>query len=217
MGGPPLVGWLVVLLGAATGISCLLRSRRACALTSGERRVARAEGIKGLGMALMAVPASALDQRPWGPPLFTVVFGGMTLWSLSLLIREHHPAHHVHLAVGSAAMVYMAVAMGLAPSGAGMTSMGDMGGMAGGSIGVPFLTGLLLVYFGLYAVWAALRMLPAVGAEPVGSSAVGAGASAGVGAGVASGVPGAVLRAPELAAACRVSLGIGMFAMLLTM
>ncbi|PWI41720.1 DUF5134 domain-containing protein [Streptomyces sp. ICBB 8177] len=216
MGGPPLVGWLVVLLGAATGISCLLRSRRAYASASGERQVARAEGVKGLGMALMALPAPALDQRPWGPPLFTAVFGAMTLWSLSLLIREHHPAHHVHLAVGSAAMVYMAVAMGLTPSGAGSagtSGMAGMTGMDGGSLGVPVLTGVLLVYFGLYAVWAALRMLPAVGAAPAGSGAVGGSGSAVV----TGGVPGAVLRAPELAAACRVSLGIGMFAMLLTM
>lgn len=206
MGGPPLVGWLLVVTGAVTGLSCLLRARAAVALAPDERRVARAEGVKGLGMALMAVPGFALDQRPWGATLFVVVFGAMALWSVALLRHGGHRAHHVHLSLGAAAMVYMALAMVTAPAGA--SGMPGMTGMRGdlGPVGTPVLSGLLLAYFALYALWAGIRMLPAAG-----PTAVAVGATAGAGAG------GGVLAAPELAAACRVSLGIGMFAMLLTM
>ncbi|MDI5965370.1 DUF5134 domain-containing protein [Streptomyces sp. SL13] len=199
MGGPPLVGWLVVVIGAVTGVSCLLRTRAAAgaALGAAERRVSRAEGVKGLGMALMALPAPALAQHPWGGWLFGAFFGAMALWTLSLSRRgDHAPAHHVHLGVGAASMVYMSVVMATAPA-----AHGAMPGMAGttGTAGLPVVNGLLLAYFGLYALWAGLRMLPA-----------GAAATAG-------GATGGLLAAPELAAACRVSLGIGMFAMLLTM
>jgi Domain of unknown function (DUF5134) len=203
MGGPPLVGWLVVLLGTATGVSCLLRTRAAVGLAPADRRVARAEGLKGLGMALMAVPAPALDQRPWGAPLFVVVFGAMTVWSVMPLRRGGHLAHHVHLAVGAAAMVYMALVTAAAPAGS-MTSPG-MAGMPSaqpGPAGIPLVSGLLMAYFASYALWAGIRMLPVSG--PL---APAAGGRAG----------GGVLAAPELATACRVSLGIGMFAMLLTM
>ena len=84
--------------------------------------------------------------------------------------------------------------------------MAGMRGMAPGRPGVPVVTGLLLGYFAGYALWAGIRMLP--GAVP---------AVAGGVPGAGSGRPAGVLAAPEVAAACRVSLGIGMFAMLLTM
>lgn len=203
MGGAPLVGWLLVVIGSATGLSCLLRAGAAAGavLAPGERRVARAEGVKGLGMALMAVPGPALDQHPWGAPLFTVVFGGMALWSVALPRRGGHPGHHVHLALGAAAMVYMALATAAAP--AGMAGMRDADHTR---TGIPVVTGLLMGYFAGYALWAGIRMLPAAGQAP-----------AAVGAGPGAGVAGGVLATPELAAACRVSLGIGMLAMLLTM
>jgi hypothetical protein len=211
MGGPPLVGWLLVLVGAATGVSCLLRTRPGVGLAPPERRVARAEGVKGVGMALMSVPAPVLDQRPWGVWLFTVVFGAMALWSVTLLWRGGHRAHHVHLSVGAAAMVYMAVAMAAAPamgSAAGMAGMAGMRATATGPAGIPLVTGLLLGYFAVYTLWAGIRMLPAAGA--VAGAVVPGGTGRGGGA-------TALLGAPEVAAACRVSLGIGMFAMLLTM
>lgn len=214
MGGPPLVGWLLVVLGTATGLSCLLRTRAAAGmrLPRGERGVARAEGVKGLGMALMAVPGSVLDQHPWSTPLFTAVFGAMALWSVALLWRGGHPVHHVHLALGAAAMVYMTVAMAAVPDADGMAGMAGMGGTGTARTGVPLVTGALLGYFALYALWAGLRMLPAT----VRTAAV-PGGTAAEGPDGAGGADGGVLAAPELAAACRVSLGIGMFAMLLTM
>lgn len=212
MGGPPLIGWLLVAVGAATGVSCLLRTRSGVALGDAERRVARAEGVKGLGMALMAVPAPELDQRPWGAWLFGAVFGAMAVWSLTLPRRGGHTLHHVHLTVGAVAMVYMSVVMTTAPANATMPGMTGTAGTAGttgvagmaGGVGLPWVNGLLLAYFGLYALWAGIRMLPS--ANAVGAAAAPAGAGT-----------GGVLAAPELAAACRVSLGIGMFAMLLTM
>lgn len=106
----------------------------------------------------------------------------------------------MHLVVGAAAMVYMAVAMATAPAG----SMAGMAGMRGAPPGVPAVTACLLAYFAGYALWAGARMLP--GATAIRTAAV-AGGGTGTG----------VLAAPELAAACRVSLGIGMFAMLMMM
>lgn len=207
MGGPPLVCWLLVAVGAATGASCLLRTLARTGLTAGERGVARAEGVKGLGMAVMSVPGPVLDQHAWGPSLFGTVFGVMALWAVALTRRGGHPAHHVHLVVGAAAMVYMAVAMAGSPAGtAGMAGMAGMAPAGHGPAGAPVVTGLLMAYFAGYALWAGMRMLPA--------STTGAAAGSGAG---PIGAGGGVLAAPELAAACRVSLGIGMFAMLLTM
>jgi hypothetical protein len=194
MHGPPLVGWLLVVIGSATGVSCLLRTRAGCAAAPGERRTARDEGVMGLGMALMAVPGAALDERVWGPPLFAVVFGVIAVRSVLLARCEAHRAHH---AVEAAGMVYMAVLMAAARG--GPDGMAGMTGMAHGMAGIPAVTGLLLCYFAGYALWAGVRILPAT--APVASVAP----------------AGALLRAPGVAAACRVSLSIGMFAMLLTM
>lgn len=175
MHGPVVVGWLLVALGAATGLYCLAR------------RAGRDEAVMGLGMAAMAVPVSAVDPAPWWPALFAVVFGAAALRALLMARREGHHAHH---AVGAGAMVYMAVAM--VPGGHAHAQEHSMGG-------VPLLTGLLLLYFTAYLLAAGARLATApapVTAGPAGST---------------------VLRAPGLAAACRVSMAIGMTAMLLTL
>lgn len=199
MHGPPLVAWLLVVLGTATGAYCLFRTRRGCPGTGPDvRRVARAEALMGMGMAVMAVPVSVLDPPRWAAAAFGVVFGAAAVRAL-LLAR--HDAHHLHHAVGAGAMVYMAVAM--AEAGAA--------GAAGGAVhaghtpaGTPATTGLLLAYFAIYVLAAGVRLV----AAPAAVTAAGA-ASAG------SVVP--VAHAPELASACRVSMAIGMFAMLLTL
>jgi hypothetical protein len=165
------VGWLLVALGAGTGLYCLAA-----------RPAGRDEGVMGLGMAAMAVPVSVLDPAPWGPPLFAVLFGAMAVRALLMARGQGHHAHH---AVGAAAMAYMAVAM--VPGGhAQAHAMG----------GVPLLTGALLLYFTAYVLAAGARL-----------------ATVPVAAGPAAAVP----RAPELAAACRVSMALGMCAMLLTL
>lgn len=95
--------------------------------------------------------------------------------------------HHLHHLVGAAAMVYMAVVMAASP-----------GGHHHGGSGVPLLTGVLLLYFTGYVLLAGARLVP--------------GAVAAAGAGAAGWGD-----RPELARACRLSMGIGMVAMLLTL
>lgn len=103
------------------------------------------------------------------------------------VMRARRSAHHVHHLVGALAMVYMSLAMA---SGGGHHS----------SAGVPLLTGALLLYYAAYVLRSGLRLMPA-----------GTG-----GASVAVTVTGWGDRT-ELAMACRLSMGIAMFAMLLTM
>lgn len=190
MQGPPLVGWLLVVLCAATGAYCLARIR-----TDAEPEGGRATGgdaLMGLGMAAMAVPTAVLDTRPWGAPLFAVVFGAAGLRSLLVAARGRTEPNHLHHAVGAFAMVYMALAM------AGAPMAGHAGHVAAGHepAGTPLLTGLLLVYFAVYVVRTVAVLVPVVAAT--------------------SGEvtwPGR----PNLTNACRLSMGIGMLAMLLTM
>ncbi|MCQ4041875.1 DUF5134 domain-containing protein [Streptantibioticus rubrisoli] len=191
MHGPPLVGWLLVVIGSATGVSCLLRTRAGCAAAPGERRTARDEGVMGLGMAVMAVPSAALREPAWGPPLFAAAFGLIAIRSVILVRREPHRAHH---ALEAAAMVYTALLMAV-PSHAS----DGMADMSHGTPGIPALTALLLCYFAAYALWTAARMLPAAAPETQAAPTT------------------ALLAAPGLATACRISLSIGMLAMLLTM
>ncbi|MEU9793647.1 DUF5134 domain-containing protein [Streptomyces sparsogenes] len=211
MHGPPLAGWLLVALCAATGSYCLLRMRGE---PSGRlRRAAGAEALMGWGMAVMAVPVAALDPRPWGPPLLAAVFGVAAVRALLPARRDGGPlGHHLHHAVGASAMVYMALAMAVGGPAGGHGHAGHAGQdrVPGG---VPPLTGALLVYFAAYVVWSATRRL--VPAAPGGGA--GAGSEAGPGGG--AGDPGGLAwsRRPELAEACRLSMGIGMFAMLLTL
>jgi len=177
--GPPLIGWLLVALCAATGGYCLLRMR--AEPPGAARRGARAEALMGWGMAAMAVPSAVLDPRPWGPPAFAAVFGVAAVRAVG--------HHHLHHAVGALAMVYMALAMMAGPGGGHSHAS-----MAAG--GIPVLTGALLVYFAVYVVRSGLRLLPMTDG-PV--TAVG------------------WSRLPELRHACRLTMAIGMFAMLLTL
>ncbi|MGW3247035.1 DUF5134 domain-containing protein [Streptomyces sp. NPDC001070] len=198
MHGPPLVAWLLVALGAATGAYCLFRTRRGCrGAAPAERQVARAEALMGMGMAVMAVPVSVLDPPDWVAAAFGVVFGAAAVRALLLARRD---AHHLHHAVGAGAMVYMAVAMAEAGTAGATAHVGHA------PAGTPALTGLLLVYFAIYVLATGVRLVSA--AAP---------ATATVTATAAAGHPAPVAHAPELASACRVSMAIGMFAMLLTL
>jgi hypothetical protein len=69
-----------------------------------------------------------------------------------------------------------------------------------GGSGSPLLTGTLLLYFAGYVLWAGVRLMP------VAVSRSGRVTGGGTGWG----------DRPEVARACRLSMGIGMFAMLLT-
>ncbi|KUN06110.1 hypothetical protein AQI95_14470 [Streptomyces yokosukanensis] len=201
MHGPVSAAWLLVALCAATGAYCLLRMRSG---VEEQRRAAGGEALMGFGMAVMAVPAAAFSPPRWAWPVYAAVFGAAALRALWAV---RGAPRHVHHLVGASAMVYMAVAMAVAPPGAHH---------AHGGAGVPLLTGTLLVYFTGYVLLAGARLVPAAVAVPASGS--GARAETGVGAG-AEGRAGAVGWGdrPELARACRLSMGIGMVAMLLAM
>ncbi|MEV5597849.1 DUF5134 domain-containing protein [Streptomyces sp. NPDC052496] len=193
MHGPPWVGWLLVLLCAGAGAYCLSSVRRG---TAAQRHEARGEALMGLGMAAMAVPAPAVAQPSWTPWVFAAVFGAAGLWAL---LRRH--PHH---AVGAAAMVYMSLAMVPRPGGgpgggthaAHAVSMAQLGTADPG--GLPVFTALLLAYYAVYVVAAGVRLAAVPGAD--------------------GGAPVPVRAAwPEVVGACRVAMGIGMFAMLLTL
>ncbi|MGV9416565.1 DUF5134 domain-containing protein [Streptomyces sp. NPDC003674] len=183
MHGPGSAAWLLVALCAATGAYCLLRMRSG---VEEQRRAAGGEALMGFGMAAMAVPATVFTPPRWAWPLYAAVFAAT---ALRALWAARGGPHHLHHLVGTAAMIYMALAMTTSPASHHHT--------AGGS-GVPLVTGLLLLYFTGYVLVAGARLVP---------SAVPAGGPAAVRWG----------DRPELARACRLSMGIGMVAMLLAM
>jgi hypothetical protein len=134
----------------------------------------------GLSTAAMIVSGDHLPA-----PLWAALFG--LLAAASLVAAAGHRAgparaHRLHHAVGAAAMVYMALAMDGRPAHPGMAM----------AMGWPALTGVLLLYFGAYALWAGSRLLTVDGPHP----------------GPAGG------PVPQ---ACRLAMGVGMFAMLLAL
>ncbi|TWV49313.1 DUF5134 domain-containing protein [Streptomyces misionensis] len=190
MHGPVSAAWLLVALCAATGASCLLRLRSG---VDEQRRSAGGEALMGFGMAAMAVPAAVFSPPRWAWPVYAAVFGLAALRALWAMRRERHHLHHL---VGTAAMVYMAVAMAAAPPAEHHMDGMAMAGMPG--TGVPLVTGTLLLYFTGYVLLTGARLVPA--AATAGGPA-----------------PGRWGDRPELARACRLSMAIGMIAMLLTM
>ncbi|WDO09860.1 DUF5134 domain-containing protein [Streptomyces murinus] len=192
MHGPVSAAWSLVALCAATGAYCLLRMRSA---VEEQRRSAGGEALMGFGMAAMAVPAAAFTPPGWAWPVYTAVFGLAALRALWAARRDRHHLHHL---VGAGAMAYMAAAMAVAPPAAHSMEGMSMEGMHGGT-GVPVVTGVLLLYFTGYVLLSGARLVPAA---------------------VAVGGPPPPARwgdRPELARACRLSMAIGMVAMLLTM
>ncbi|ORT60800.1 DUF5134 domain-containing protein [Streptomyces sp. CB03238] len=161
-----------------------LARMRSC--SGAERRAAVDEAVMGFGMAAMAVPAAVVAPPEWAWAVYAVVFGAASVRALWSARRG--AGHHVHHLVGSLAMVYMAVTMAGGGGGA-HTAHGAAGG-------VPLVTGLLLAYYTVYVLRSGLRLVPvAVGAfGPVGGGGWGTG--------------------PEVALACRVSMGLAMVAML---
>ncbi|MER5771294.1 DUF5134 domain-containing protein [Streptomyces sp. NPDC001985] len=190
MHGPALSGWLLVALCGTTGGYCLARMR---GCSGPARAAAGGEALMGLGMAAMAVPAAAFAPPGWAWPVYAAVFGGAAL--AALWAARAGPVHHLHHLVGSLAMVYMALAMvpGAAPA--------HHGGHP--AAGVPALTGALLAYYAVYVLRAGVRLAPAGGSPP--------------GRGARPAAPPGGERDPGLAGACRLSMGLAMLAMLLTL
>ncbi|MFF2779209.1 DUF5134 domain-containing protein [Streptomyces sp. NPDC058052] len=194
MHGPALSGWLLVALCAAGGAYCLLRMR-ACA--GEERKAARAEAVMGFGMAAMALPAAAAGPPSWGWAVYAALFGAVAAADLVAARRDGHRLHH---AVGSLAMVYMALAMAPAAGGAQGVHTAHGAGAVGG---IPLLTGGLLLYFMVYVLRTGARLVPVAPPARV------------------AGAPGddgsAWATRPELTLVCRLSMGLAMLAMLSTL
>ncbi|MGP2438807.1 DUF5134 domain-containing protein [Streptomyces sp. JW3] len=198
-------GWLLVALCAATGAYCLLRMRSD---VEEQRRAAGGEALMGFGMAAMAVPAAVFTPPGWAWPLYAAVFGSAGLRALWAARRSRHHLHHL---VGAGAMVYMSLVMAAAPG----------HGHGHGGSGVPLLTGALLLYFAGYVLTAGARLVP-VPALAGPSTGPSAGTTSGTTSGpeartAARASAGGWGDRPEVARACRLSMGIGMLAMLLTM
>ncbi|GGZ44166.1 DUF5134 domain-containing protein [Streptomyces bluensis] len=153
-----------------------------------QRRTAGDEALMGFGMAAMAVPTAVLAPPRWAWLAYAAVFGAAALRAL-WAARTSPP--HLHHAVGALAMVYTAAVMAVAP--------GAHGGH--GPSGVPLVTGALLLYFTAYVLWAGVRLIPVAAVAGGGRSAGAMGWS----------------DRPEVARACRLSMGIAMLAMLLAL
>jgi len=208
MHGAPVLGWLLAALTGAAGLYCLARlcapaTAAGCAggtaRSVGGRESDAAEALMGLGMAVLALPPAHHGGLP--PSAWAAVFAGAGAWFTAAALRRGAPgarAHRLHHAVDAGAMVYMVLLMAApGPSGRGHDAMPGMAGMAGMSADpVPLVSGLLLLYFGGYALWTGTRLL-----RP-------AHAVAGWG-----GRP--LLQMPGMSRACRLVMGLGMFAMLL--
>ncbi|WP_336322318.1 DUF5134 domain-containing protein [Streptomyces lavendofoliae] len=194
MHGPAMSGWLLVALCVVAGAYCLARTR---SVRGAERRAALDEALMGFGMAVMAVPAAAVAPPDWAWVVYAVVFGAASLRALWSALGG--TGHHLHHLVGSLAMVYMALTM--AGGGAGAHAAHGAHGTAGG---VPLVTGLLLAYYTVYVLVTGARLVPAGPAVgPVSGPAAGP-----------VGGAGSRWAGPEVALACRVSMGLAMLAML---
>ncbi|MDX3854726.1 DUF5134 domain-containing protein [Streptomyces sp. AK02-01A] len=203
MHGPATAGWLLVALCAAAGGYCLLRLRSS---VDEQRSSAGGEALMAFGMAVMAVPTAVVTPPRWVWPVYVVVFGGAALYAMA---SARGAPHHLHHLLGTLAMVYMAWAMAQAPAGAHGAHL------AGGT---PLITGLLLIYYAGYVLWTGGRLLPLPSAAEGGVSAgAGIGFPAGSGAGVGVAAGAGWGDRPELALVCRLSMGLAMLAMLLTL
>ncbi|MFG3496337.1 DUF5134 domain-containing protein [Streptomyces sp. NPDC047928] len=204
MHGPATSGWLLAALCALTGAYCLVRLRDCGG--AAEREEAAGEAVMGFGMAVMALPAAVVTPPEWSWTVYAVVFGAA---SLRALWSVRGGGHHLHHLIGSLAMVYMAVPV----AGGGHGTHGAPGTGGGG---VPLVTGALLAYYMVYVLRAGARLVPAA-AGPREETGAGAGAVAAWETRAAprrGGGGGGPCRRPEVALACRLTMGLGMLAML---
>ncbi|MGW4569384.1 DUF5134 domain-containing protein [Streptomyces sp. NPDC004561] len=144
------------------------------------------------GEALMGfgMAAMAVPTAVFTPPGWTwpVYAAVFGVAAVRALWAARGSPHHLHHLVGTSAMIYMSVSMAAAPPAAHHVH---------GGTGVPLVTGALLLYFTAYVLVSGARLVPAGGAAGTVAARWG--------------------DRPELARACRLSMGIGMVAMLLTM
>ncbi|WP_330456211.1 DUF5134 domain-containing protein [Streptomyces sp. NBC_00820] len=158
-------------------------------MRSGVEEQRRAAG----GEALMGfgMAAMAVPASVFAPPHWTWPLYAVVFGAAALraLWAARRDTHHLHHLIGTSAMVYMSLVMAASPTAHVHTHVGA---------GVPLVTGVLLLYFTGYVLLSGARLVP------TGPAAGGAGSRRWG-------------DRPELARACRVSMGIGTVAMLLTM
>ncbi|MFE7563792.1 DUF5134 domain-containing protein [Kitasatospora sp. NPDC057500] len=205
MHGPDLVSWLLAVLTAVSGGYCLSRLRhapcspaegaptgstRADGTTTVRRRWRDHESDLAEGLMGCGMAAMAVTGTAVPGEVWAWVYGPpAVLLLLAAARRPDRRAHRLHHAVGALAMTYMALVMAAGSGHSGHHAAADS----------PALTGALLAYFGGYALWSGSRLLSTSGGTVPTSGGTVPVASAG------------------LTKACRLSVVIGMFAMLLTM
>jgi hypothetical protein len=196
---PASPGWLLVALCATTGAYCLLRMRSP---VEEQRRTAGGEALMGFGMAAMAVPAAVASPPRWAWLAYAAVFGAAAV--RALWAARTNP-HHLHHLMGAFAMVYMAAVMAASPA-----------HHAHGGSGIPLVTGMLLLYFAGYVLRSGIRLLPATSVTTATSTTTATSATSAPSVTTGPQTLGWGDR-PELSQACRLSMGIAMVAMLVTL
>ncbi|MGW2639908.1 DUF5134 domain-containing protein [Streptomyces sp. NPDC001348] len=133
MGNTPLNWSIAAVAALVAGVSAV----RVATTTSETRLTAGADLLMGLGMTLMALPATASWYGAHGI-WWAVAFGLVAFGGISAAVQRAHGRgwkegrHWVHLIVGSAGMVIMTLAMTTTSSGPVLalgSSMADMPGM----------------------------------------------------------------------------------------
>ncbi|MFG3051530.1 DUF5134 domain-containing protein [Kitasatospora sp. NPDC048239] len=230
MHGPVLVSWLLAALTAASGAYCLTRLRRSPCTAHGDRLTDdrhgddqhgahgggadrsgpgrgvhrllahesdAAEALMGLGMAAMAVTEGVVPAAVWAW-LFGVPAVGFLLGAAAPTVSATPAASATPTAPTTPARRTHRLHHAVGALAMTYMALAMAAAPAGAhthhtvAAGTPLLTGVLLLYFGGYSLWTGSRLLTT---------------SAG---GLLTGTAG-------LTRACRLSMGIGMFAMLLTL
>ncbi|KJS54993.1 hypothetical protein VM98_15945 [Streptomyces rubellomurinus subsp. indigoferus] len=208
---PTLVNWLLALLTATSGAYCLARLRHtsgaispSCTAAAAPTRTARAcaapgAATPGAGAAagLLARESDAADAL-MGLGMAAMAVAGAAVpaavwaWLFGVPAAAFLLAA-VHAPAGRAHRLHHAVgALAMTYTALAMTAPSAGHHHHAAALGAPLLTGALLLYFGGYTLWVGSRLLR----TPAGTLALGT-----------AGLP----------QACRLTMGIGMFAMLLTM
>ncbi|MFF2074368.1 DUF5134 domain-containing protein [Kitasatospora sp. NPDC058162] len=188
MHGPTLVNWLLALLTATAGAYCLTRLRQSpCA------PAAPGPHRPHPALARESDAAEALMGLGMAAMAVTGATVPAAVWAcLFGLPAAVFLLAALHTPSGRAHRLHHAVgALAMTYLALAMTAS-PAGHHHAAALGAPLLTGALLLYFGGYALWTGARLLR----TPAGTLALGT-----------TGLP----------RACRLAMGIGMFAMLLTM
>ncbi|MFG2844077.1 DUF5134 domain-containing protein [Kitasatospora sp. NPDC048296] len=192
MHGPTLVNWLLALLTATAGGYCLTRLRHSPCTPAGAPGPGPGPARRILARESDAAEAlmglGMAAMAVTGATVPAGVWAGLFgLPAIAFLLAA------LYASTGRAHRLHHAVgALAMTYMALAMTASAGGHHHHTATLGAPLLTGALLLYFGGYSLWAGARLLR----TPAGTLALGT-----------AGLP----------QACRLTMGIGMFAMLLTM